>query len=400
MKLLVLGAGVYQLPLIRRARAMGHEAIVCSRRGNYPGFAEASRSHFVDTTDSAGCLAIARAEGIHGVASPGTDVSLGTLGALVDALGLKGPGAAATAITIDKFRMKQRFIEAGIPTPRAIPVVDLEGVRAAAAAIGYPVMLKVVDSSGSRGVIKAPDPASLPAAYDACIGNTRAAHILVEEFVEGEEFGAQSFVQHGKVVFVMPHGDMVAQTDIATVPVGHFVPFPLAPAIEAQVRDIVAATARAVELDDCALNFDFILRGTEVLVLEVGARSGATCLSEMVSAHYGIDYYDWMIRAALGETQEWDFRPGRAVAASLLTSSQTGVLRGIPAPPTAPDVVDYALDYAVGECVRRFSVGPDRIGHVVVVADDAPGAMQRLQEVLGDLQLSVDPDGTDSRTAP
>ncbi|MFT3897076.1 MAG: ATP-grasp domain-containing protein [Thermomonas sp.] len=390
MKLLVLGAGVYQLPIIRRARALDHEVIVCSRPGGYPGFAEASRCHYVDTTDAAGCLAIARAEGIHGVASPGTDVSLGTLGVLVDALGLKGPRASATAITIDKSRMKACFLEAGIPTPRAIQAVDLEDARSAAASIGYPIMLKVVDSSGSRGIIKVLDEATLPAAYADCLAATRASHILVEEFVEGTEFGAQSFVQDGKIVFVMPHGDMVANTDIATVPVGHFVPFPLPRAVEAQVQDIVAATVRAVGLDDCALNFDFILRGEEVLVLEVGARSGATCLSEMVSAHYGMDYYGWMIRAALGEAQEWDFQPGLAVAASLLTSPQTGLLRAIPAPPTAPDVVDYAFDYAVGECVRRFSVGPDRIGHVVVTAGGASVATNRLRQVLDSLHLSID----------
>ena len=391
MKLLVLGAGVYQLPIIRRARALGHEAIVCSRSGHYPGFAEATRSYYIDTTDAGGCLAIARAEGIHGAACPGTDVSLGTLGVLVDALGLKGPSAAATAITIDKSRMKRCFIEAGIPTPRAIEVVDLEGARAAAISIGHPVMLKVVDSSGSRGVIKVQNEAALPAAYADCQATTRAGHILVEEFVEGEEFGAQSFVQDGKVIFVMPHGDIVAHTDIATVPIGHVVPYQLPPGVEAQVRDIVMATVRAIGLDDCALNFDFILRGEEVLVLEVGARSGATCLSEMVSAHYGMDYYDWMIRAALGETQEWNFRPGPAVAASLLTSSQTGTLREVPAPPVASDVVDYTFDYAVGECVRRFNVGPDRIGHVVVTAGNAPDATNRLRQVLDNLPLSVDP---------
>lgn len=38
-KLLILGAGIYQVPLIETAKRMGLETIVASIPGNYPGFA-------------------------------------------------------------------------------------------------------------------------------------------------------------------------------------------------------------------------------------------------------------------------------------------------------------------------------------------------------------------------
>lgn len=392
MKLLVLGAGVYQQPVIRRARQMGVEVIVCSRPGPYPGLAEADRFHPVDTTDPAGCLEIARREQVSGVLSPGTDVAMLTLGTIVDALGLPGPSEAAALTASDKGAMKAAFESAGVPTPTARLVDSLERTFTAAADLGWPIMLKVVDSSGSRGVIRVDHPDALPAAYESCVETTRASHLLVEQCIEGEEFGAQAFVLNGELLFTMPHGDVVKNTRQATVPVGHYVPFALTESIERQVRSAVEASITALGVDNCALNFDFMLRGTELFVLEVGARSGATCLSEMVSAHYGVDYYEFMIRAAIGEHPTTKFVPQQAVTASLLVSDRSGILAEVPQPPAGNDIVDYRFDYVPGDRMRRFEVGPDRIGHVVVAGPSLPRAQARLDSILGKIHIQLAPE--------
>lgn len=392
MKLLILGAGVYQLPVIRRARQMGLEVIVCSRPGPYPGVAEADRFHPVDTTDLQRCLDIARNENVDGVLSPGTDVAMLTLGTIVDALGLPGPSAAAAHTASDKGAMKTAFEAARVPTPAARLAHSLEEAASIADSFGWPVMLKVVDSSGSRGVVRVNQREELSSAYESCQASTRAPHLLVEQYIEGDEFGAQAFVLDGKLVFTMPHGDVLRATRKASVPIGHYVPFGLPADIEQQVRTAVEASVAALGVDNCALNFDFMLRGRELFVLEVGARSGATCLAEMVSAHYGVDYYEFMIRAALGEHPTADFTPQRAVAASLLVSDRAGVLARAPAPPVDNDIAEFCFDYARGDRLPRFEVGPDRIGHVVVTADSLGTARTRLDTILANLHLDFAPE--------
>ncbi len=59
MKILILGAGIYQVPLIKKAKEMGLYTIVCSIEGNYPGFAFADQVYYVNTTDIEGCLSVA-----------------------------------------------------------------------------------------------------------------------------------------------------------------------------------------------------------------------------------------------------------------------------------------------------------------------------------------------------
>ena len=61
-KIMILGAGIYQVPLIKTAKRMGLYTIVVSIPGNYPGFALADKVYYENTVDDEKILEIARAE--------------------------------------------------------------------------------------------------------------------------------------------------------------------------------------------------------------------------------------------------------------------------------------------------------------------------------------------------
>ena len=65
-KILILGAGIYQVPLIKTAKRMGLYTIVASIPGNYPGFELADKVYYENTTDYKRILSIARKEKIDG----------------------------------------------------------------------------------------------------------------------------------------------------------------------------------------------------------------------------------------------------------------------------------------------------------------------------------------------
>ena len=85
-KILILGAGVYQVPLIRKARQLGLNTIAVSCPGIYPGFGIADKKYFVDTINFGDILEIARKEKISGICTTGTDVPMVTLGRIADEL--------------------------------------------------------------------------------------------------------------------------------------------------------------------------------------------------------------------------------------------------------------------------------------------------------------------------
>ena len=79
-KLLILGAGIYQVPLIKKAQEMGIYTIVTSIPGNYPGFEIADKVYYENTTDYEAILKIAQDEKIDGIVTSGTDVAIITVG--------------------------------------------------------------------------------------------------------------------------------------------------------------------------------------------------------------------------------------------------------------------------------------------------------------------------------
>ena len=116
MKIMILGAGIYQVPLIETAKKMGLYTIVVSIPGNYPGFEIADQVYYENTVDEEKILEIAKKERIKGIVTTGTDVCVKTIGRVCDAMGLNGLSYEASKVAVDKMLMKSRYEEFGVRT--------------------------------------------------------------------------------------------------------------------------------------------------------------------------------------------------------------------------------------------------------------------------------------------
>lgn len=389
-KLMIMGAGIYQVPLIKKAKEMGIYTIAVSIPGNYPGFAIADKVVYENTVDYEKVLEVAKREQIDGIVTAGTDVAVITIGKVCDELGLPGLSFEAAKISSNKILMKKCYEEYGVRTARFREVSFDEDMDERVKGLDFPLIFKAVDTSGSRGIVRVNARDEFEAARDIVKASTRSDHFIIEEFIEGEEFGAQAFVYRGEVRFILPHGDYVFHGDTG-VPVGHFAPYQLDEAVVADAKLQLERAIAAMGLDNCAINADFILRDGKTYVLELGGRSGATCLAELVSIYYGYDYYEKLILAALGE--DVDFPQTQAVpnASMLLRSDRDGIIRSIEnhnAPD--PDIYEIQFDYEVGDAVKKFHVGPHRIGHVITKGETLEKAVEKLNEALAKIKITVE----------
>lgn len=398
-KILILGAGIYQVPLIKTAKRMGLYTIVASIRGNYPGFELADKVYYENTTDYAKILSIARREQIDGIITTGTDVAVITIGRVCDTLGLNGLSFKSAEIATDKLLMKSCYEKYGVRTARFRKVsFDDERYTEKLTDLQFPVMFKSVDSSGSRGIIKVNSSDEFESARNSVLDNTRSNYFIVEEYIEGEEFGAQAFVKNGEVQFILPHGDYVFKGDTG-VPIGHFAPYKLDPAVEEDAKDQLKLAINAMGLNNCAINADFIMKDNKTYVLEIGGRSGATCLAELVSIFYGYDYYEKILLTALGEEVDFSAGDGSPAescngtpnASMLLMSDTNGhIVSQTNNNPANPDIVDIQFDYKPGDEVHKFKVGPHRIGHVITKGKTLADAVDTLNDALTKIQINVE----------
>ena len=391
-KIMILGAGIYQVPLIKTAKKNGIYTIVVSIPGNYPGFAIADKVYYENTVDHETIMRLAKEEQIDGIVTAGTDVAVITIGKVCDEMGLKGLSAEAAEAATNKLIMKTCYEANGVNTARfrKIAVSD-ENYAGKLAGLEFPLIFKSVDSSGSRGITRVDTPEEFEAARQNAINNTRSDYYIVEEFIEGDEFGAQAFVQDGVVEFILPHGDYVFHGDTG-VPIGHYAPFDVSPEMIDAIRAELEKAVRAMGLNNCAVNADFIMKDGKAYVLEVGGRSGATCLAELTSIYYGFDYYEKILRVALGE--KVDFTPAEVLtpnASMLLSTDKAGtIVSQTNGNEPDPDIVDIHFDYNVGDSVRAFRVGPDRIGHVITKGETLEAAVDKLHEALAKIEITVE----------
>ncbi len=394
-KLMIMGAGIYQVPLIRRAKEMGIHTIAVSIPGDYPGFAQADEVCYINTTDQEAVLQKAREMKIDGIVTVGTDVAVITIGRVCDELGLKGISREAARISTDKSLMKECLTGAGVRTAKFVRVRLEEDPLGKIGGMEFPLIVKTVDSSGSRGITRVDRPEEILPAVERVKEVTHKDYYLIEEFITGRDFGAQAFVYDGRIRFILPHGNYMFVGDTG-VPAGHYVPYAMSePALEDLKRQLTGGI-RAMGLDNCAVNADLILKDDQTYIVEMTGRGGATGLSELNSIYFGCDMYEQIIRAALGEEPYFPEGLHQPCACTLLKSPQTGVIQTIENrnDPSDPAICEIVLDHEAGDKVHAFRVGPDRIGHVITKGETLEEAEKALARAVDAVRISVLPEET------
>ncbi len=369
-KMMILGAGVYQLPLISQARSMGFETIVVSVPGSYPGFALADKALYIDTRDKERVLKAARQEQIQGICTTGTDVAVSSIGYVCDQMGLSGISMRAADILCDKARMKEAFLAHDVrcaPGRRAYSV--MEAVQAARET-GYPAVVKRVDSSGSRGITVVNGDEDVKRAWMSAKEKTSREYVLVERKLNGVEIGVDGYVRNHRIIFFAPHTKFVYQGEHSTVPIGHAFPCPLSPELTEDLREQLQRCVDAAGADHCCFNADVFIDTDQAWVIEMGGRCGATCIPELISEYYGFDYYEAMLLEAAGIRAEFPNREGGSgCMAKLMTSPVEGIVTGIDEKglkELRESGIDVRIDPQVGSHVFAMSDGTDRIGQVLV----------------------------------
>jgi len=386
-KILILGGGYYQLPLIKKSRELGYYSIVCGISGNYPGYDFADKWHDVDIFDKNLILDIAIKESIDGICVCGTDSVLPTLGYVVDKLHLKGPCYESSVISSNKALMKEQFVRHGVRTAKYKKVFSKTECVNFINENHFPVVLKVVDASGSKGIAIVNTQEEFDKFYPEIINQTKQDYIIIEEFIEGEEFGAQSFVKNGILSFVMPHGDIVFKGNTG-VPVGHYAPYGKEKETIDDVTEQINRCVKALKIDNAAINADFILKDGSVYVLEIGARAGATCLPELVSCYYGVDYYGYLLKNCLGEDIEFSYNKKTPSWVETLISAKSGVVSSIQIPKLPSEVVEFELYPKAGDKVRKFENAYDRIGHIVMKGNNLDELYKQINNIKPNIKIS------------
>ena len=366
--LLVNGAGRGHLNLVKTAKSMGIQVITTGMAGpclsiadkNYP---EVHPGHPDEV------LEVARREHVDGVLICCNDKGIRSVGHCNDVLHLVGISEQAAKYSSDKLAMKKRLVECGVRTAKYEKIHNVEALQDALTRLKMPVIIKATDLQGSRGICIVRDASELESSFNEVMSLTNKEYCIVEEFIQGTEFGAQAFVYNNEVLFVLPHGDETYMARTA-VPVGHYMPYDMTEKLSADV-DLQARNAiRALCLNNCAVNIDFIEKDGKAYIIELTGRGGANGLTDITGLYFGINYYRMMIQMALGgnprEVYDERLSVPNAARSEMIKSENTGIVKSL----HIPQIPDVEINMFVheGDEIRAFTNSNDAIGEVFVVA--------------------------------
>ena len=192
-KLMILGAGQCQVPIIKQAQQMSFETIAVSVGGDYPGLSVADKSYEIDVCEKEKILEVAQQEEISGILTDQTDISVPTVAYVAEQMGLPGIGYDCALRFTNKYKMRQYCEKIGVPVPKHFQAASITEAYEAAKQLCFPLVVKPVDSQGSRGVSKVNNPHELEGKFQSALAKSACGIVVLEDFFRGTEVLIQGF---------------------------------------------------------------------------------------------------------------------------------------------------------------------------------------------------------------
>lgn len=376
-RLLVLGAGPAQIGLLEAAQARGLYTIAVDRDPRAPGFRYATRRAIVSTEDELNVERLADAERVGGLVSPGSDWPVAVAARVAERLALPHPLSPQTAVlATSKLRQRERFAAAGVPQPAyAICRSAAEGLEAAAA-IGFPCVVKAPDRQGQKGMTLVRAPEELAAAVEQAIGASRSGSCLIEELVAGPEVTVNAFVGSRFTPLTVTDRE-VAEPPAFGVALAHIWPSPHAEA----AAEVASRATAALGIENGPVYVQLRIGPAGPQVVELAARVGGGHDAELCKAALGVDLNALTIAAAFGEELppiEPEPQVGGACVRFLVAPA--GILRSVEGVDEAASVegVEWVRVYREpGYVLTPLRRGSDRAGAILAAGSSREEALER-----------------------
>ena len=195
-KIMILGAGNEQLPFIDFAKENNCEIVLVSPQGNYPGLSKVENIYYEDVKNKEQILEIAKKENIGAIVTDQIDVAIPTWGYVNDALNLNGIDYECALKFTNKYKMKEEAVKAGINVVPFAKVNNISDALLICANMKYPVIIKPIASSSSKGIYIISNQANLISFFPKTQEQSATTEVLIEKYINAEEFVVDGFVDN------------------------------------------------------------------------------------------------------------------------------------------------------------------------------------------------------------
>ena len=369
-KIMLLGGSAQQVVAIKTAKRLGLYTILCDYLSNNPGQYYADRYYSISTTDKKSVLNIAQDECIDYIIAYASDPAAPTATYVAEKMGLPTNPYKAVKTLCNKDLFREFLSSHGFNTPKAKGFTTKDEALADIASFTLPIIIKPVDSSGSKGATVLHSLSDIEAAMDFAFSFSRGHRIIIEEFIEKKHaylIGGDIFVSGGKVI---QWGLMNCHRDSSVnplVPVGKSYPPLLKEADLQSVKETLQKLVTGLGIQFGPMNVELIIdKNNRVFPIDIGPRSGGNMIPDLLGLIFDCDVVEMSIRSAMGEQIEYIEQDANFYYATLnVHSNRDGLFENIRfSEKIAQYIVRKNIYKTAGDTVRRFTNAADALGIV------------------------------------
>ena len=398
-KIMVLAGGNDQCALIEELRRYFNgkvEIILADMSDKVKAIAYADKFIQVSTMDRPAVLKAAKNEGIDYILTACGDQPLSTMAYISEQMG------TPTYLTEQDVRdltnkrfMKDKMVDSGIPTARHICIN--KNWNGKMPDFEYPLVVKPVDSNGSKGVKKVFTPdeleVSLKEAYDFSI----SGDVIIEEFKSGEELSCDFYVENGVAkTLSITASKKIKENETSFTIIQSYYPAPINYS-EDRVLEIAQKIVDAWGLKDTPLLVQMIVNGDDYNVLEFSARMGGGSKYHLIQVLSGVDIMRVYVDMVMGEkphvepTKQWN---NAIMSYVYCKPGEYTALKGFDELKESGDIYSYFTYRTAPSTIVKSDTSSDRVAGFLVVANTEKEVLQKLKFANSHLAV-LDAEGND-----
>lgn len=395
-KLLVLGAGILQIPIIQKAKELGYFVIAADGSEVAPGLPLADKGIVADIVSEDKMLGIARNEHIDGVIHPCSEVAMNVMGYINENMSLSGIDRNTAIRATNKHLMREAFENHGVSSPKSILLSSAEqGWDIFRNLLNSDAILKPSRNSGSRGIERVDKNITeeqFSEYYNRSLSASRDHSVLIEQFVDGPEFSVEIIIWNNKA-------NVLTVTDKKTtgvpyfVELGHNQPSIYSNEIVTSLKEEALKGVTALGLNNCAAHAELKIQNGVPYIMEIGARLGGDFIcTDLVRLSTGVDMVAAAINVALGISPDLSPKTPKTAVAIRYFTPKPGKLVSIDNIEVLkePYIYNYQIYCKSGDTINCLRSSTDRSGHVIVTADTPQIAISRAENIIDTVRFNIE----------
>lgn len=298
-RLLILNGSHSEIPLIKAAKKLGFYVITTGNAPQLIGHSYADEYRYADFSNLNEILNLSKNLKIDAICSCANDFGIITASYISEKLSLPGHDShESTLILHHKDHFKDLALKNDIPTPFAIVFTNYKEAIDAIPRFNYPLVVKPVDHSGSKGVTKVISDKDYENAIKIAFQVSSRKRIVVEEFIDGSQHSFSTFIHKGKVKFYFSDNELSYLNP-------YLVSTSAAPSTNVNnVSGILIKAsekiAKLLSLGDGIFHIQYLYKSGKTMIIEITRRCSGDLYPYPVNKSTGMDWAEWIVKAETG----------------------------------------------------------------------------------------------------